>query len=306
MSAFPSLPLFTDAFLADTGHLNAQETGAYLLLLMVAWRAPDCRLPDDDARLCRWARVDPRTWGRIKPKVMEFWRLADGHWTQKRLTKERDHVSKRADASRTNGKHGGRPKSLKNNGPDNLPGSAGDTQKNLPNPNPNPRQEETPSPAQERPPSQGRPISPDWEPSQADIDAAIAEGIPRDLVAREAAQFRDRALANGTRFFDVSAAWRAWCRSPFRPGGEHDTGIRRRRTPTPTHPRPGNPRAAVARKYAAALLGDHDDRAHDPRQPPAGLDAPEAGHAGRDLREPAEDDPRAWQPGGHLRLVGSR
>jgi hypothetical protein len=36
MSEFPCLPLFTDAFIADTGHLGAIETGAYLMLLMVA------------------------------------------------------------------------------------------------------------------------------------------------------------------------------------------------------------------------------------------------------------------------------
>jgi uncharacterized protein YdaU (DUF1376 family) len=90
MSEFPSLPLFTDAFIADTGHLTATETGAYLMLLMVAWRSPECCLPDDDAKLGRWARVDPRIWSRIKPKVMEFWALADGRWTQKRLTSERE------------------------------------------------------------------------------------------------------------------------------------------------------------------------------------------------------------------------
>ncbi|ACL63205.1 DUF1376 domain-containing protein [Methylobacterium nodulans] len=45
MSAYPSLPLFTDAFIADTGHLSAAETGAYLMLLMVAWRSPGCSLP---------------------------------------------------------------------------------------------------------------------------------------------------------------------------------------------------------------------------------------------------------------------
>ena len=72
MSRFPSLPLFTDAFLADTGHLTAQETGAYLLLIMMAWRLPGCRLPDDDAKLARWARVDARTWRHLKPVVMSF------------------------------------------------------------------------------------------------------------------------------------------------------------------------------------------------------------------------------------------
>lgn len=136
MSAYPSLPLFTDAFIADTGHLSAQETGAYLMLMMVAWRSPECRLADDDDRLARWARVDRRTWLRIKPVVLEFWTLADGFWTQKRLSKEREIVSKRAEAARENGRHGGRPKSLENNDAANPVGSARVSGSKAPNPNP--------------------------------------------------------------------------------------------------------------------------------------------------------------------------
>jgi uncharacterized protein YdaU (DUF1376 family) len=136
MSEFPSLPLFTDAFIADTGHLGAIETGAYLMLLMVAWRSPDCRLPDDDGKLARWARVDPRTWRRIKAEVMAFWTLAGGGWTQKRLLKEREIVSKRAEVARENGKRGGRPKSLKDNTSDNPAGLSRATQEKAPNPNP--------------------------------------------------------------------------------------------------------------------------------------------------------------------------
>lgn len=136
MSEFPSLPLFTDAFLADTGHLTAQETGAYLLLLMMAWRLPGCRLPDDDQKLSRWARVDGRTWKRIKPVVMEFWAYEEGYWTQKRLSKERSVVSKRAEVARENGKRGGRPKPLENNEATNPMGSSQVTQQKAPNPNP--------------------------------------------------------------------------------------------------------------------------------------------------------------------------
>lgn len=93
MSEYPYLPLFTRDFLADTMHLSAQETGAYVLLLMQAWLMPDCSLPADDRRLAQWARVDAKTWRAIKPTVMEFWTLADGRWQQKRLTKEREHVA---------------------------------------------------------------------------------------------------------------------------------------------------------------------------------------------------------------------
>lgn len=62
MSEYPHLPLFTDAFIADTMHLNAEETGAYLMLLMVAWRSPDCGVPDDDVKLAHYARVSERRW----------------------------------------------------------------------------------------------------------------------------------------------------------------------------------------------------------------------------------------------------
>ncbi len=92
VSAYPYLPLFTRDFLADTMHLSAQETGAYLLLLMVAWQMPECRLPDNDRKLAQWARVDAKTWRSIKREVLAFWTLRDGHWHQRRLTKERTHV----------------------------------------------------------------------------------------------------------------------------------------------------------------------------------------------------------------------
>jgi len=138
MAEFPSLPLFTDAYLADTRHLNATEHGAYLLLLMMAWRTPDCRLPDDDAKLAKWACLDARTWKRIKPTIMEFWTPESGTWIQRRLAKEREYVSKRAEVARYNGARGGRPKSLKANALENPAGSSWGTQQKAPNPNPNP------------------------------------------------------------------------------------------------------------------------------------------------------------------------
>jgi uncharacterized protein YdaU (DUF1376 family) len=132
MATYPSLPLFTDAFIADTGHLGAMETGAYLMLLMMAWRTSECRLPDDDAKLSRWARVDMRTWKRIKPEIMSFWTLDNGFWTQGRLMKERASVSKRAEAARENGLRGGRPKLLETNTTTNPMGSSWASQEKAP------------------------------------------------------------------------------------------------------------------------------------------------------------------------------
>jgi uncharacterized protein YdaU (DUF1376 family) len=92
MAEFPAMPLWTDAYLADTSHLTTTEHGAYLLLLMVAWRTHDKRLPDDDKKLAKYARVTPGQWARLKPVLQEFFKVKDGHWTQGRLTDEAEAV----------------------------------------------------------------------------------------------------------------------------------------------------------------------------------------------------------------------
>lgn len=98
MAEFPALPLYTDAYMADTRHLTATQHGAYLLLLMTAWRMPDCALPDDDKFLARCASIDGRGWATIKPIVMEFWRKnKEGKWVQLRLNDERKYAKARSD-----------------------------------------------------------------------------------------------------------------------------------------------------------------------------------------------------------------
>lgn len=98
MAEFPALPIFTDAYMADTRHLTATQHGAYLLLLMTAWRMPDCALPDDNQFLARCASIDPRGWASIKTIVMAFWRMnPEGKWVQNRLLDERRFAEARAD-----------------------------------------------------------------------------------------------------------------------------------------------------------------------------------------------------------------
>lgn len=93
MAEYPALPLFTDAFISDTTHLSAAQTGGYLMLLIVAWRTPDCALPDDDALLARWARMDRRTWLNNKASIMSFWKQGDdAKWRQGRLSDERNYA----------------------------------------------------------------------------------------------------------------------------------------------------------------------------------------------------------------------
>lgn len=97
MADFPSMPLFTDAYLADTRHLSTLEHGAYLLLLMEAWRRPTCSLPNDPSLLARLAGVSVDEWKSISPAILEFWDVVKSgkEIAQKRLRKERDFVAKK-------------------------------------------------------------------------------------------------------------------------------------------------------------------------------------------------------------------
>jgi uncharacterized protein YdaU (DUF1376 family) len=98
MAQFPALPFWTDAYLSDTRHLSAEQHGAYLLLLMEAWRRPTCTLPDDDEMLARLACMSTDRWAFNRETVMAFWTY-DGRrkeWSQLRLTDERAYVRQKS------------------------------------------------------------------------------------------------------------------------------------------------------------------------------------------------------------------
>jgi len=138
MASYPSMPLWTDAYLADTRHLSTQEHGAYLLLLMVAWRRPDCNLPDDDKLLARFAGLGPRQWKNVKDAVMEFWTLEDGCWTQKRLLKERSFVVNRSKINSANANKRDYTKSRKTKKTKNANASVEECETDAPTPIPTP------------------------------------------------------------------------------------------------------------------------------------------------------------------------
>jgi uncharacterized protein YdaU (DUF1376 family) len=91
MSNRPWMPLYVADFLADTSHLSAAETGAYMLLIMHYWQQGG--LPDCDRKLARIARVTPAEWDEIEPTIVEF--FGPG-WTHKRIDAE---IARTADIS---------------------------------------------------------------------------------------------------------------------------------------------------------------------------------------------------------------
>ena len=99
MADYPALPLWTDAYLADTTHLTIVEHGAYILLLMHAWRTPECRLPADEKWIARKLGCSAESYREtVVPVLEEFWKNDGNFWKQKRLTRERRYLEKKSAA----------------------------------------------------------------------------------------------------------------------------------------------------------------------------------------------------------------
>lgn len=110
------MPLWVDAFHRDTQHLEPDEVGAYMLILMAMWTRPSCDLPDDDRRMAKVCRVSTRLWrSRIGPVIRPFLAARDGVLISERLRKEATYVERQItqQSDRKKGKKSDKP--LNNN-----------------------------------------------------------------------------------------------------------------------------------------------------------------------------------------------
>ena len=228
MADFPAMPLWTDAYLADTRHLSQAEHGAYLLLMMEAWRRARCCLPDNDellARLSGSPSVD--VWLTLKPSVMALWTL-DGRtceWTQKRMLKERDFVEK----SRRQKRKAAIKRWTKTKSDD----AAASEPHVQPTPTPTPIKESPngdwhnkPQAALSSPPKpkpqRGTRLPDDWQPSEADVSYARSKGFGQAAIDFQAERFRNfwhsKAGKDGVKL-KWDATWRNWLLSEIERNG---------------------------------------------------------------------------------------
>jgi uncharacterized protein YdaU (DUF1376 family) len=208
MAQYPALPLFTDAYMADTRHLTTAQHGAYLLLLMTAWRMPDCKLPDDDKLLARWAGLDLRNWVKMRPYIIEqFWATDDcGKLYQRRLQDER----KFADTVRRKNSQAGKASALK------YKERHSTTVATKPQPNVNPLSLPSPTIKDNTivlSKKRATRLSPDWKIDEELGDWAFEQGLTVEEINAEAYKFRDYWLGSGKVKVDWKATWRNWVRN---------------------------------------------------------------------------------------------
>jgi uncharacterized protein YdaU (DUF1376 family) len=81
----PWMPLYVADYLADTAHLSAAESGAYLHLIMHYW-LKGC-LPTDPIQLSKISRMSLKQFNRATPVLSSFF---GPNWTHKRIDQELD------------------------------------------------------------------------------------------------------------------------------------------------------------------------------------------------------------------------
>lgn len=81
------MPLYITDYLGDTMHLSTEQHGAYMLLLMTAWKR-DGSLPDDDIQLRQITRLSDKSWALTGPILRVFFVAKNGELRHNRIDAE--------------------------------------------------------------------------------------------------------------------------------------------------------------------------------------------------------------------------
>ena len=80
-------PFYVADYMGDTLHLTTEQHGAYLLLLLAAWRT-DNRLPNCDEQLQQITKLNPQQWKKSGPILRNFFHITDEFWIHDRVREE--------------------------------------------------------------------------------------------------------------------------------------------------------------------------------------------------------------------------
>ena len=128
--------LFTEDFVAGTAHLSAQSLGIYIRLLCFNWNKRCSGIPKDKETQYRIASCFTNSeCSSCDNVIKEFFVLVNDHYQNERQLQEYLYISRRMEASKQNGKLGGRPKKPSTEPKDNL-----DKSPLTPTPTPSPKQ----------------------------------------------------------------------------------------------------------------------------------------------------------------------
>jgi uncharacterized protein YdaU (DUF1376 family) len=237
------MPLYVADYLADTAHLTAAQSGAYLHLIMAYWRAGGPLRLSDDA-LARAARMTPDEWIENRDAVLAFFAVSSGQIRHGRIDHELAEAARLYDARKRRTEAATAARAARNVTDNVTMNVTSDVTDNVTYTQPQP-QPQPPFPSErtssEKPvlggaggkraerADRGTRLPDEWSPSEDDRAFAGSLGV---AVEREAASFRDywhsKPGADG-RKTNWSATWRNWVRRSSERKQGNGTGSRTER-----------------------------------------------------------------------------
>jgi uncharacterized protein YdaU (DUF1376 family) len=111
----PWMPWYIADYLADTAHLRAAQSGAYLHLIMHYWQRGG--LPSENVQLSAIARMTDAEWKKARPIIEPFFQMPG--WKHKRVDEELAKSLAKYEARAAAGKTGGEAKAKAKQNPSN-------------------------------------------------------------------------------------------------------------------------------------------------------------------------------------------
>ena len=100
----PSLPLFTDKFIAETTHLDNIEVGIYIRLMCWYWTKKRALTEEEALRIASENNTKNK---QVKFVLKEFFKFVDGVYKHKRLEQEHEYLKDYYENKSISGRVGG-------------------------------------------------------------------------------------------------------------------------------------------------------------------------------------------------------
>lgn len=208
MSKAPAMPMYWDAYLADTTHLTTEEHGAYMLLLAAMWRR-NGSVPDDDKDNARILGLTVGKWRKTKARfiaTISGFEAENGEITQEKLRKTWENTQEKIAKNASNGAKGGRPKGSKNKQIDKANGSISvNPIESIPEPEPEPEIEVDKSTSIQEAENYQRYLEAHPKPVESDAGAVLFSELIADGVDPEQIIGAAKAYAETVRNWSAEA-----------------------------------------------------------------------------------------------------